>query len=186
VLTAHSRTPGLQCTAPKRTQKGGYQFLITPRVRSVGLRVCAKEFHLNFTRHICVAKVALCAHYIPAPKAKLADYFGVQPPDNDFKEKAYPGYLALIIRLNHGDPEQMECVPDWAEMKLAKHTYNARSETVGSKFVLQCLAQATVGHHSRRCDLRNRIMRPARRCAGRLRWRAAGHCGHPGIPQQGS
>jgi hypothetical protein len=32
----------------------------------------------------------------------------VQPPDNDFKEKAYPGYLALIIRLNHGDPEQME------------------------------------------------------------------------------
>lgn len=82
----------------------------------------------------------MCSSYISAPKTKLADYFGVQPPDNDFKPEAYPGYLAPIIRLNHNDPEKLECVPAcfgmvpaWADVKLAKHTYNARSETVGSK-----------------------------------------------------
>jgi putative SOS response-associated peptidase YedK len=82
----------------------------------------------------------MCSNYIPTPKAKLADYFGVQPPENEFKSEAYPGYLAPIIRLEHDRPGQVECVPAcfgmvpaWAEMKLAKHTYNARSETVGGK-----------------------------------------------------
>lgn len=82
----------------------------------------------------------MCSNYIPAPKAKLADHFGIQPPENDFKPEAYPGYLAPVIRLRYDEPDQIECVPAcfglvpaWAEMKLAKHTYNARSETVGSK-----------------------------------------------------
>lgn len=82
----------------------------------------------------------MCSNYIPAPKAKLADHFGIQSSENDFKPEAYPGYLAPVIRLCHDDPDQMECVPAcfgmvpaWADMKLAKHTYNARSETVGGK-----------------------------------------------------
>ena len=34
----------------------------------------------------------MCSNYIPSPKAKLADYFGIQSPENDFKLEAYPGF----------------------------------------------------------------------------------------------
>lgn len=67
-------------------------------------------------------------------------HFGVEPdPDFDFEPEAYPSYMAPIIRLTSVGTDK-EClpacfgmVPHWAELKLARHTYNARSETVGSK-----------------------------------------------------
>jgi putative SOS response-associated peptidase YedK len=62
------------------------------------------------------------------------------PAARRFDSVVVAGYLAPIIRLNHDDPSQLECVPAcfgmvpaWADMKLTKYTYNARSETVGAK-----------------------------------------------------
>lgn len=82
----------------------------------------------------------MCANYIPTARDLLTQHFRAQPPDNDFKPEAYPGYLAPVIRLSHDDPDQIECVPAcfglvpaWADVNLAKHIYNARTETVGSK-----------------------------------------------------
>lgn len=82
----------------------------------------------------------MCSNYIPASKKNLREHFQVTPPDNEFKPESYPGYLSPIIRLDPDDSSRMECVPAcfgmvpaWADMKLAKHTYNARSETVASK-----------------------------------------------------
>jgi putative SOS response-associated peptidase YedK len=57
-----------------------------------------------------------------------------------FKPETYPGYMAPIIRLAHDQPEKEECVaacfgmvPHWADLKLARQTYNARTETVATK-----------------------------------------------------
>ena len=82
----------------------------------------------------------MCSNYIPASKESLKKFFHVRPPDNAFKPESYPGYLSPIIRLDPDDPQHIECVPAcfgmvpaWADLKLARHTYNARSETVASK-----------------------------------------------------
>lgn len=82
----------------------------------------------------------MCSNYIPASPKNLKQHFKVAPPDNEFKPESYPGYLSPIIRLDLDDPQRMECVPAcfgmvpaWADLKLAKHTYNARSETVAGK-----------------------------------------------------
>ncbi len=70
----------------------------------------------------------------------MQQHFGVQPTRQATKPEAFPGYLAPIIRLAEDGSQEMECVaacfglvPSWADMKLAKHTYNARTETVGEK-----------------------------------------------------
>lgn len=82
----------------------------------------------------------MCSNYIPASNESLKKHFRVTPPDNVFKAESYPGYLSPIIRLNPDAPGHAECVPAcfgmvpaWADLKLAKHTYNARTETVASK-----------------------------------------------------
>lgn len=82
----------------------------------------------------------MCSNYTPTSKETLRSQFGVVPPDNEFKPETYPGYLAPIIRLNRDNSAQWECVPAcfgmvpaWADLGLAKHTYNARSETVADK-----------------------------------------------------
>lgn len=82
----------------------------------------------------------MCSNYTPTKRESLAQHFGVEPPADDWKEEAYPGYLAPIIRRANdgsGDVESVAAcfglVPHWAEMKLSRHTYNARSETAASK-----------------------------------------------------
>lgn len=82
----------------------------------------------------------MCANYLPTRPDRLHRYFGVDAPAQPTPAEAYPGYLAPIVRLSEDGAEQIECVaacfglvPSWAELKLARHTYNARSETVGSK-----------------------------------------------------
>lgn len=84
----------------------------------------------------------MCANYIPARPESLSRQFGVAPPADLYKPEAFPGYAAPVIRLPHGEgaADAPVCetavfgmIPVWADMKLAKMTYNARSETVGEK-----------------------------------------------------
>lgn len=82
----------------------------------------------------------MCSNYIPAKADQLRQFFGVASVPADFKPETYPGYLAPIIRLADDGSGALECVnacfgmlPPWAELKLARHTYNARSETVAGK-----------------------------------------------------
>lgn len=82
----------------------------------------------------------MCSNYTPAKRDVLPVYFGVEPPAGDWKEEAYPGHLAPIIRVSDDDSGMLESVvacfgmvPHWAELKLSRHTYNARSETAASK-----------------------------------------------------
>lgn len=85
----------------------------------------------------------MCSNYIPARPEVLESHFGVAPLQQDLKREAYPGYMAPIIRLPHSavpEPETPECVPamfgmvpGWADLKLARSTYNARTETVALK-----------------------------------------------------
>jgi putative SOS response-associated peptidase YedK len=84
----------------------------------------------------------MCANYRPSTSEELMAHFGVAPPDTASRDEAFPGYLAPIIRKPHSDAAIGEraavaaifgMVPHWAELKLSRSTYNARSETVASK-----------------------------------------------------
>jgi putative SOS response-associated peptidase YedK len=84
----------------------------------------------------------MCANYLPATPEQLQKYFGVAPPDSSYPAEAYPGYMAPMIRPPSADsvPGDRACalamfgiVPHWADLDLAKRTYNARTETVASK-----------------------------------------------------
>lgn len=85
----------------------------------------------------------MCANYQPAHKDKLANHFGVNPREYVFKQEAYPGDFAPMIRLSPYRPEldQLEVVsamfgmvPQWSDdTKIARQTYNSRSETSATK-----------------------------------------------------
>ncbi|MGV8870874.1 MAG: SOS response-associated peptidase family protein [Janthinobacterium svalbardensis] len=54
--------------------------------------------------------------------------------------EAWPGYVAPILRSTHETPGELEIapaifgmVPHWADIKLARQTYNACTKTVASK-----------------------------------------------------
>ena len=84
----------------------------------------------------------MCANYRPSTHDELMEHFGVAPPDAVYKEEIFPGYSAPIIRKRDTDASVGEraaitaifgMVPHWAELKLSRSTYNARSETVAAK-----------------------------------------------------
>lgn len=86
----------------------------------------------------------MCSNYIPARPESLQHHFGVLPQSEETKSEAFPGSMAPIILLarndagEHGDtpecvPAMFGMVPGWADMKLARSTYNARTETVAVK-----------------------------------------------------
>ncbi len=82
----------------------------------------------------------MCSNYTPPKRELLSAHFGVNAPPDDWKDEAFPGYLAPVIRLaddGSGTVESMVAcfgmVPHWADLKLSRHTYNARSETAASK-----------------------------------------------------
>lgn len=85
----------------------------------------------------------MCSNYTPSRRERFPAHFGVDPvPEADFEPEAYPAYMAPVIRLSRTAQGGIEkeavsacfgMVPHWADLKLARHTYNARSETVGSK-----------------------------------------------------
>ena len=84
----------------------------------------------------------MCSNYTPSKREQLQRHFGVAPPDSDYKAEAYSGYMAPMIRLPRADamPGDRACalamfgmVPHWSDTRLARHTYNARIETVAAK-----------------------------------------------------
>ena len=90
----------------------------------------------------------MCAHYENAVDPRLLrEVFQVDPPASAVKTDLWPGYTGTFIRRHpHADvgddavPERealagvFGLVPHWAtDLKLARHTYNARSETVAVK-----------------------------------------------------
>ena len=82
----------------------------------------------------------MCSNYTPSKREVLGPHFHVDAPASDWKEEAWPGYLAPIIRLADDGSGELACeaacfgmVPHWADLKLSRHTYNARSETAASK-----------------------------------------------------
>jgi len=84
----------------------------------------------------------MCANYRPSTRDELQQRFGVAAPDSEYKAEAFPGYMAPMIRPPRLDavPGDRACtlgmfgmVPHWAEPKLARQTYNARTETVATK-----------------------------------------------------
>jgi putative SOS response-associated peptidase YedK len=82
----------------------------------------------------------MCSSYTPPKPKRIEEYFGVHCVAPDLKPETYPGYLAPVIRLADDGSDTVECVtacfgmvPHWADLKLARHTYNARSETVDNK-----------------------------------------------------
>lgn len=86
----------------------------------------------------------MCANYTPTRVERLSSQAGVTSAPFEFKSETYPGSLAPVIRsaegLNADEPfeRQLDCgmfglVPAWADLKLARSTYNARIETVATK-----------------------------------------------------
>ena len=46
----------------------------------------------------------MCTNYRPTSRELIDDYFDTSAPDIEFREEAYPGYQAPIIRLAHEVP----------------------------------------------------------------------------------
>ncbi len=82
----------------------------------------------------------MCANYTPGRKDAISQHFGIDGAIFDFLTEAYPAVMAPILRPSKSANGGIECVPacfgmvpHWAEMKLARQTYNARTETVAQK-----------------------------------------------------
>lgn len=84
----------------------------------------------------------MCANYTPSRRERLEQFFHVAAPDSEYKAESYPGYMSPVIRPPRADapPGERACalgmfgmVPHWADIKLARQTYNARTETVATK-----------------------------------------------------
>jgi putative SOS response-associated peptidase YedK len=83
----------------------------------------------------------MCTNYRPTSREMIEDYFGAPAPAVEFREDAYPGYAAPIVRLAQQDghpSERRECIaavfgliPAWSkDGKNYRSTYNSRSETI--------------------------------------------------------
>lgn len=90
----------------------------------------------------------MCSHYqAMKDRERYRRHFGVEPPDDLGKFDVWPMYTASFIRRQReadvGDeavperealPGQFGLTPHWAtDTTIARHTYNARSETVATK-----------------------------------------------------
>lgn len=82
----------------------------------------------------------MCANYTPSKREAFSHHYGLDRGIFDLPAEAFPGYLAPILRESRDVAGEVAClnavfgmVPHWADMKLARQTYNARTETVASK-----------------------------------------------------
>jgi putative SOS response-associated peptidase YedK len=90
----------------------------------------------------------MCAHYESVHhRPLLKQHFGVDLPSELARQDVWPGYTSTFIRRHPLADEGANAVPDrealvgtfgliphWAkDSKVARHTYNARSETVAEK-----------------------------------------------------
>jgi putative SOS response-associated peptidase YedK len=88
----------------------------------------------------------MCSHYEAPTPVALAEAFGVEPYEQ-LKLNLWPGYFGPFLRMaqDGGESEDMTAgfevesgsfglIPGWSkDDKIARRTYNARSETVASK-----------------------------------------------------
>ncbi|QSA97489.1 SOS response-associated peptidase [Methylococcus sp. EFPC2] len=82
----------------------------------------------------------MCSNYIPAPRSIFLTAFRWEEPTFDYPQESYVSYRAPI-RVIAPDSQAAELreamfglVPFWSkDTKIARHTYNARSETVAVK-----------------------------------------------------
>ena len=77
----------------------------------------------------------MCSNYEPPQQDSLAK-FGHEPPAQNYAMDAYPMRAAPFLANSCQGQWLIGCfglVPHWAEPKLARSTYNARSETVAEK-----------------------------------------------------
>ncbi len=92
----------------------------------------------------------MCTNYRPSSRDWLALRMGTAAPAFDYEADSYPGYAAPVLRRSGKGPAQqadigrgagIDCVkacfgliPYWAkDTKIARMTYNARSETAPDK-----------------------------------------------------
>jgi putative SOS response-associated peptidase YedK len=90
----------------------------------------------------------MCAHYESVhDKARHKAHFGIDLPSELTRRDVWPSYLSTFIRRHpHADvgddavPEReallgsFGLIPHWAtDAKIARHTYNARTETIAEK-----------------------------------------------------
>lgn len=82
----------------------------------------------------------MCANFIPAPRSVFMASLHWPEPTFDYPQESYVGYRAPI-RVIAPDSEEAELreamfglVPFWSkDTKIARHTFNSRTETVASK-----------------------------------------------------
>jgi putative SOS response-associated peptidase YedK len=83
----------------------------------------------------------MCTNFTPIKKNDWAKaHFGVDLPENDYPQEAFPSYPAPIVVQSHSTG-RIACglasfglIPSWAkDDQISRHTYNARSETVAEK-----------------------------------------------------
>lgn len=83
----------------------------------------------------------MCINFTPTRKAPwVKEHFGIELINADYPKETYPGYAAPIVLKSH-QSGRVACglarfglIPAWAkDDKIARHTYNARSETVREK-----------------------------------------------------
>ena len=84
----------------------------------------------------------MCANYTPSRLDAISQHHGLERALFNFPAEAFPGYLAPIRRQvqGSGDARHTECVPatfgmvpQWADTRLARQNYDARTETVATK-----------------------------------------------------
>ncbi|MGE0311256.1 MAG: SOS response-associated peptidase [Lautropia sp.] len=83
----------------------------------------------------------MCTNYKPASREIIARIFALDDVDAlpDYPDEAWPGYLAPFVDRSElgrfrARAGSFGLVPFWArDAKIARHTYNARSETVAEK-----------------------------------------------------
>ncbi len=82
----------------------------------------------------------MCANYTPSKREAFSHHYGLERAIFDFPPESFPGYLSPILRESREVAGQAESVaavfgmvPHWADMKLSRQTYNARTETVATK-----------------------------------------------------
>ncbi len=82
----------------------------------------------------------MCANYTPSKREAFSHHYGLDRGIFDHPAESFPGYLAPVLRESRDMAGAIECipavfgmVPHWADMKLCRQTYNARTETVATK-----------------------------------------------------
>mgnify|MGYP000137292307 FL=1 len=82
----------------------------------------------------------MCTNFTPTKKSQwVKDKLGVELPA-DYPAESYPGFAAPVVVKSH-QTRRVACglakfglIPSWAkDEKIARHTYNARSETAAEK-----------------------------------------------------